>query len=64
MWPVKVEYFSFWIFDDKTELVKKFGQYIITAEKIRVWNINQFVLRNNKTIIYERNDRNGNVEIF
>ena len=36
MQPVKVEYFSFQIFNDKTELVKKFGQYIITTEKMRV----------------------------
>ena len=52
------------MFYDKIELVKKLGQYIIATEKIRVQNVNQFVLRNNNSIIHKRNKGNRNVKIF
>ena len=64
MRPVKVKCFSFQVFYDKSELVKKFGQYIIATEKLRIWSVNQFVLRNNQSIIHKKNERNRNVKIF
>jgi len=35
-----MEYFSFHMFDDETETVKKFGKYIITTKEMRVRNVN------------------------
>jgi len=40
MQSVKIEYFSFHMFDDETKTVKKFGKYIITTKEMRVINVN------------------------
>ena len=58
MQSVKMEYFSFHMFDDKTKTVKKFGQYIITTKEMRIRNVNWFVLCDNETIIHKWKDRN------
>jgi len=52
------------MFYNETEFIQKFGHYIIATKETRVGNIKQFVLGNKKAIIYERNDRYRNVEIF
>ena len=56
--------FSFGIFYNEIKLIQKFGYYIIATKKMRIGNVKQFVLRNEKAIIHERNDRYRNVEIF
>ena len=56
--------FSFRVFYNETELIQKFSHYIIATKKMRVRNVNQFVLKNEETIIHEINDRNRNVKIF
>ena len=52
------------MFYNETKFIQKFGHYIIAIKKKRVVNVKQFVLENKKAIIYEKNDRYGNVEIF
>jgi len=59
-----VKDFSFGMFYNKTETFKKLGYYIVTTEEMRVRNVKRFVLRNEETIIYKRNDRHRNIEIF
>ena len=56
--------FSFRMFYNETELFEEFGHYIVTIKKMGVRDNKQFVLRNEKSIIYKRNNRNGNIEIF
>ena len=56
--------FSFEMFYNETKLIQKFGHYIIATKKIRIGNVKQFVLRNEKAIIHKRNDRYRSVEIF
>jgi len=64
MRSVKMKDFSFGMFYNETKFIQKFGHYIIAIKKKRVVNVKQFVLENKKAIIYEKNDRYGNVEIF
>ena len=64
MQSVEMKNFSFEIFYNETELVQKFGYYIIATEKMRIGNVKQFVLRNKKAIIHERNDGYRNIKIF
>jgi len=59
-----VKDFSFGMFYNETKYFKKLGYYIVTTEEMRVRNVKQFVLRNEKTIIHKRNDRHRNIEIF
>ena len=55
-----MENFSFYMFDDKTKIVKKFRKYIITTKKMSVRHVQGFVLHNNETIIYEQKNGNRN----
>ena len=59
-----MENFSFGMFDNKTKTVKKFRKNIIAAKKMRIRNIERFVLNNEKTIVDKRQNRNRNIEIF
>ena len=52
------------MFYNKTKLFKEFRHYIVTTEKMGVEDNKQFALRNEETIINERNDKNKNIEIF
>ena len=56
--------FSFGVFYNETELIQKFGHYIIATKKTRIGNVKQFVLRNEKAIIHKKDNRYRNVEIF
>ena len=60
MGSVKVKNFSFGVFDYKTEFFKKIGKNIITTVKTTVRNVKRFALRNKKTIINKRNNRDRN----
>ena len=57
MGSVKVKNFSFRVFDYKTKFFEKIGKNIITTIKITIQNVKRFALRNKKTIINKRNDR-------
>ena len=59
-----MEYFSFHMFNNETEAIKKFGKYIIAIKEMRVRNVNWFVLHNNETIIHKWKDRNWNIKDF
>jgi len=59
-----MENFSFGMFDNETKTVKKFRKNIIAAKKMRIRNMERFVLDNEKTIVDKRQNRNQNIEIF
>ena len=48
------------MFDYKTKFFKKVSENIVATIEITVWNVNQIVLRDKKTIVYERNEWNRN----
>ena len=64
MRSAEVENFSFGIFDNETKTVEKIRKNIITAEKMRVGNMERFVLTYEKTIIDKQKNRNRNIENF
>ena len=47
----KMKDFSFWMFNKKTKLGKKFRSYIITTKKSSIGNLERFALSNERTII-------------
>ena len=52
--------FSFGVFDYKTKLFKKIRKNIIVTKKITLRNVKQIALRDEKTIIYKRDEGDGN----
>ena len=64
MRSAEVENFSFGMFDNETKTVKKIRKNIITAKKMRIGNMERFVLTNEKTIVDKRQNRNRNIENF
>jgi len=58
--PRKVKHFSFTMFHDKTEPGEKSRNNIVATKKIHIWHRNGFVLRNEKSIINKRQNRNRN----
>ncbi len=64
MRSAEVENFSFGMFNNETKTVEKIRKNIITAEKMRVGNMERFVLTYEKTIIDKQKNRNRNIENF
>ena len=60
----EIKNFSFGMFDNETKTVKKFRKNIITVKKMRIRNMERFVLNNEKAIVDKRQNRNQNIEIF
>jgi len=60
MGSVEVKNFSFGVFDNKTNFFEKIGKDTITTVKTTVQNVKRFALRNKKTIINKRDNRNRN----
>ena len=60
MGSVEVKNFSFGVFNNKTKFFKKIGKDIITTVKTTVQNVKGFSLRNKKTIVNKRDNRNRN----
>jgi len=60
MGSVKVKNFSFGVFNNKVKFFEKIGKNIVTTVKMTVQNVKRFALRNKKTIINERDNRNRN----
>jgi len=58
MQSIEMENISFHMFDDKTKIVKKFRKYIITTKKMSIRHVQEFVLRNYETIVYEQKNEN------
>ena len=46
------------MFNNQSKLFKKRGHNLITTQEIGVQNIKRFVLKNEESIIYKRDDRN------
>ena len=59
-----MEIFGFGVFDDETKTVEKFRQDIVTTIKMRIGDMEGFVLTNEETIVNEGKNRNRNVENF
>ena len=59
-----MEISGFGVFDDETKTVEKFRQNIVTTIKMRIGNMERFVLTNEETTINEGKNRNRNVENF
>jgi len=57
-----MEDFGFGVFDDKTKTVEKFRQNIVTIIKMRIGDMERFVLTNEETIVNKGKNRNWNVE--
>ena len=51
---IEVEDFSFGMFDNKTKTIEKIRKNIITTKKMRVGNMERFVLTDEKTIVDKR----------
>ena len=64
MRSTEMKNFSFGMFDNETKTVKKFRKNIITVKKMRIRNMERFVLNNEKAIVDKRQNRNRNIEIF
>ena len=64
MRSAEVKNFSFGMFDNETKTVEKIRKNIITVEKMRVGNMERFVLTYEKTIIDKQKNRNWNIENF
>ena len=60
MWSVKMEYFSFHMFDDETETVEKFGKYIITTKCYE----SRLKMLSQETTLVLSNTRELNEELF
>ena len=60
MRSVEIKDFSFGVFDYKTELFKKIRKNIIATKKMTIRNVKQIALRDEKTIIYKRDEGDGN----
>ena len=54
MRSAEVENFSFGMFDNETKAVEKIRKNIITTKKMRVGNMERFVLTYEKTIVDKR----------
>ena len=50
--------------NEEFELSKKKRHNTLTTKEIWVGNVKRFVLSNKETIIYKREDRNRNFEVF
>ena len=59
-----MEIFGFGVFDDETKTVEKFRQNIVTIIKMRIGDMERFVLTNEETIVNEGKNRNRSVENF
>jgi len=59
MGSVEMKDFSFGVFDYKTKLFKKIRKNIIVTKKITLRNVKQIALRDEKTIIYKRDEGDG-----
>jgi len=59
-----MENFSFGVFNDETKTVEKFRQNIVTTIKMRIRDMERFVLTNEETIVNKGKNRNWNVENF
>ena len=64
MRSAEIEDFGFGVFDDETKTVEKFRQNIVTTIKMRIGDMERFVLTNEETIINKGKNRNWNVEDF
>ena len=60
MGSVEAKNFSFRVFNNKTKLFEKIGKNIITTVKMTVQNVKRFALRNKKTIVNKKDNRNRN----
>jgi len=60
MYPGKMENFHFPMFNSKFKLFKKKWHDSVTTKKIRVWNNKRYILRNEETIVYKRDNENQN----
>jgi len=58
----EIEDFGFGVFDDETKTVEKFRQNIVTTIKMRIGDMERFVLTNEETIVNKGKNRNWNVE--
>jgi len=58
MESVEVKNFSFGVFNNKAKFFEKIGKDIVTTVKMTVQNVKRFALRNKKTIINKRDNRN------
>ena len=54
MRSAEVEDFSFGMFDNKTKTIEKIRKNIVTTKKMRVRNVERFVLTDEETIVDER----------
>jgi len=52
------------MFNSKTELSIKEGNYVVTTKESSVWFFKALFLWNKKTIIHEREKGNRNTKIF
>ena len=59
MGSVEMKDFSFGVFDYKTKLFK-IRKNIIATKKITIRNVKQIALRDEKTIVYKRDEGDGN----
>jgi len=50
----EVEDFSFGMFDNKTKTIEKIRKNVVTTKKMRVRNVERFVLTDEETIVDER----------
>ena len=64
MGSVKMEDFSFEMFDSKTKTIEKFGKNIVTTEQVRIGNENGLVLNDKEAIVNKRKGGNRNIENF
>ena len=57
---VEMKDFSFGVFNYKTKLFKKIRKNIIAIKKMTIRNVKQIALRDEKTIVYKRDEGDGN----
>jgi len=56
----EIEYLSFSMFQNQSELFEKKRNNMIATKEMWIWNYQRFVLSNKKSIINERKNRDGN----
>jgi len=60
----EMKHFSFSMFYNKSKLCEKNKNYIVAIVKVHIWNWNEFVLWDKKTIINKWKNQNWNFYIF